>query len=109
MYAPGNATTYTNFISTLGGNAIVAFQSTSVGNVDEIEVYVGGIRVQTGYTIINTNPVTVTFDTAPPAGVDVTILVQRGSTWYAPGTDTASNGNPLQDTETVTARFLRGL
>jgi hypothetical protein len=81
MYAPGNATTYTNFISTLGGNAIVAFQSTSVGNVDEIEVYVGGIRVQTGYTIINTNPVTVTFDTAPPAGVDVTILVRRAHTW----------------------------
>jgi len=109
MYAPGNATTYTNFISTLGGNAIVAFQSTSVSNVDEIEVYVGGIQVQTGYTVINTNPVTVMFDVPPPAGVDVTLLVRRGVTWYAPGVGTASNGVPLQETNTPAARFLRGL
>ena len=74
-----------------------------------VQVYVGGFRVQTGYTLTSANPATVTFTTAPPSGVDVTILVQRGVTWYAPGASTASNGNPLQITETVPARFLRGL
>ena len=76
-----------------------------------VEVYVGGIRIQTGYTITQNNPVVVVFDTAPAAGVDVTILVRRGVNWYQPGVDpeTASNGEPLQVTETVPARFLRGL
>jgi hypothetical protein len=99
-----------------------------------VEVYVGGTRVQTGYTIIqttagfdttnyasypfdlnaydqnNTPIVVVLFDTAPPDGVDVTILVRRGVTWYQPGVDplTPSNGEPLQVTETVPARFFRG-
>jgi len=75
-----------------------------------VEVYVGGIRVQTGYTITQNLPVTVVFDTAPVAGVDVTILVRRGVTWYQQGVDpeTPSNGEPLQVTETVPARFFRG-
>ena len=75
----------------------------------ELQVYVGGFRVQTGYTLTSSDPATVTFTTAPADGVDVTILVQRGVTWYAPGASTASNGNPLQITDTVPARFLRGL
>jgi hypothetical protein len=74
-----------------------------------LQVYVGGFRVQTGYTLTSSNPATVTFTTAPADGVDVTLLVQRGATWYAPGASTASNGNPLQITDTVPARFLRGL
>jgi hypothetical protein len=75
-----------------------------------VEVYVGGIRIQTDYTITQNQPVTVVFDTAPPDGVDVTILVRRGVTWYQPGVDpeTPSNGEPLQVTETVPARFFRG-
>ena len=75
-----------------------------------VEVYVGGIRIQTGYTITQNQPVTVVFDTAPVAGVDVTILVRRGVTWYQPGVspETPSNGEPLQVTETVPARFFRG-
>jgi hypothetical protein len=75
-----------------------------------VEVYVGGIRVQTGYTITQNQPVIVVFDTAPPSGVDITILVRRGVTWYQPGTNplTPSNGEPLQVTETVPARFFRG-
>jgi hypothetical protein len=74
------------------------------------EVYVGGIRVQTGYTITQVSPVVVVFDTAPPDGVDVTILVRRGVTWYQQGVDplTPSNGEPLQVTETVPAQFFRG-
>jgi hypothetical protein len=100
-----------------------------------VEVYVGGLRVQTGYTIIQTTTgfdtngyasypfdlnaynqnnipvVVVLFDIAPPAGVDVTILVRRGVDWYQPGVNplTPSNGEPLQVTETVPARFFRGL
>ena len=75
-----------------------------------VEVYVGGIRVQTGYTITQNLPVVVVFDTAPADGVDVTILVRRGVTWYQQGVDpeTPSNGEPLQVTETVPARFFRG-
>jgi hypothetical protein len=98
-----------------------------------VEVYVGGTRIQTGYTIIQTagfdvgnfdiNPfdltiynqdgtpvVVIVFDTAPPVGVEVTILVRRGVNWYQPGVDplTPSNGEPLQITETKPARFFRG-
>ena len=73
-------------------------------------MYVGGIRIQTGYTITQNQPVIVVFDTAPAAGVDVTILVRRGVGWYQLGVDpeTPSNGEPLQVTETVPARFFRG-
>ena len=81
-----------------------------LGNpADEVEVYVGGIRVLEGVAIVSVTPVQVVFVTAPPAGVDVTILVRRSANWYAPGVGTASNGEPLQVTETVPARFLRGL
>jgi hypothetical protein len=76
---------------------------------EAVEVYVGGIRVTTGYAIVLDNPVIVEFDVAPPDGVEVTILVRRGVTWYAPGAGTPSNGVALQDTNTQAARFLRGL
>jgi hypothetical protein len=69
-----------------------------------VEVYVGGERVQTGYTITNPNPVTVLFDTAPPEGVEVAILVRRGHTWY----NLATPNLPLSQTDTPCARFLRG-
>jgi hypothetical protein len=75
---------------------------------EAVEVYIGGIRQYGGYTITDENPVTVEFDTAPPEGVEVTILVRRGVTWYAPGINTPSNGVALQDTATQAARFLRG-
>jgi hypothetical protein len=76
---------------------------------DAVEVYVGGTRVLEGYSITANNPVTVLFDENPPEGVEVTILIRRGVTWYAPGPGTASNGVALQDTNTQAARFLRGL
>ena len=91
----------------------------SAVEVDAIEVYVGGIRQ---YATSNTSadsmyrwfvtdfdPLAVEFDIAPPAGVEVTILVRQGVTWYAPGDGTASDGIALQDTQTQAARFLRGL
>jgi hypothetical protein len=75
---------------------------------DSVEVYVGGTLVTTGYTVTADNPCEVTFVTAPPAGVEVTILVRRGVTWYEPGPGTPSNGQALQITNTQAARFLRG-
>jgi hypothetical protein len=97
-------------------------------SAQSIEVYVGGIR-QYAYNqtqaeseyrwVINTySPVSIEFVedsvvepplTAPAAGLEVTILVRRGQSWYQPGVDTASNGQPLQETNTLAARFLRGL
>jgi len=119
---------YQNYIvsdSTLGDGSTTEFTAVNINTefedstiIDEtVEVYVGGIRVYqsndssitNGYTFIANNPVTISFDIAPPSGVEVTILVRRGVTWYAPGATTASNGDPLQITNTPAARFLRGL
>jgi hypothetical protein len=98
----------------------VDFGDSSTIFVEALEVYVGGIRqyssietaAESQYPWIVTDfaPVAIEFvDALPPEGVEVTILVRRGVTWYAPGVDTPSNGVALQDTETVPARFLRGL
>ena len=101
--ADGSTITYTAVDINLG----TAEDST---NLEEaVEVYVGGTLVTSGYTIDSDNPVSITFTTAPASGSEVTILVRRGVTWYAPGLDTPSNGVALQDTNTQAARFLRGL
>lgn len=80
-----------------------------VAPTSAVQVYVGGTLQTSGYTVTETNPVTVEFDTAPPEGVDVTILVKRSESWYQPGVLTASDGVALQQTNTPPARFLRGL
>jgi hypothetical protein len=69
-----------------------------------IEVYVGGSKVTQGYTIPSYDPVVVVFDIAPPAGVEVTIQVYRGKSWYLPNSDM-----PLQEQPTLAARFIRGV
>ena len=71
---------------------------------EAVQVFVGGIRVQTGYTLTNPGPVTVAFDTAPANGVEVAITVRRGHDWY----NTATPNLPLSQTDTPCARFLRG-
>ena len=73
-----------------------------------VQVFVGGILQTTDYTVTAENTVVVTFTSAPIAGAEVTIAVRRGVSWYQPGVDTASNGVPLQETNTVAARFLQG-
>jgi hypothetical protein len=83
-------------------------QHDSTSLADAVEVYVGGTRLLTGFEVVGEDPVTVEFDTAPPLGVEVAILVRQGVTWYAPGPGTASNGVALQDTNTPAARFLCG-
>jgi hypothetical protein len=105
---------YQNYIvsdTTLANGSTTVFTAADIITTDNdaVEVYVGGIRVESGYTVTASSPVTITFTIAPLDGVDVTILVRRGVTWYAPGAGTPSNGNPLQETETIAARFLRGL
>jgi hypothetical protein len=93
-----------------------------------IEVYVGGTRQyaysdttatsQYRWFVTDFDPLAVDFvvdDTvypplfAPVPNVEVTILVRQGVTWYQAGVTTPSDGIALQDTNTVAARFLRGL
>ena len=100
----------------------------STVETDAIEVYVGGERQYAysdttatskyRYFVTDYDPLAVEFVvddvvspplTAPAAGVEVTILVRQGVTWYAQGNGTASDGIALQDQETQAARFLRGL
>jgi hypothetical protein len=85
--------------------------STDINLTLPVRVYVGGIE-QTDivdYTVTSLDTVSVTFVEPVPAGQEVTILVRRGVTWYAPGINTPSNGVALQDTDTQAARFFRGL
>jgi hypothetical protein len=85
--------------------------------VESIEVYVGGTRQynvnqtdaesQYRYFVTDFGPLAIEFDgLAPAAGSEVTILQRRGVTWYTPGVGTPSDGIPLQETNTVAARFL---
>ena len=74
-----------------------------------IEVYVGGIRQTSGYTVTSKTPATITFIDPPPANVAVTIAVRQGVSWYEPGLYSANDGVPLQETNTPAARFLRGV
>jgi hypothetical protein len=80
-------------------------QEPSATRNESVEVYLGGTRIlESEYSITNDNPVTVVFDTAPPVGVEVAILVKRAHTWY----NLATPDLPLTETDTVCARFLQG-
>jgi hypothetical protein len=74
---------------------------------ESIEVYVGGTRMLSGYTVIGLDPVTVEFDEPPFVGTQVTILIRRGVWWYDVST-LEQRQLSLQETNTVAARFLRG-
>ena len=91
----------------IADNIDLLLEDSTIRN-ESVEVYVGGIQVSSGYVVTADNPCEITFVEAPLEGVDVTILVRRGVTWYAPGAGTPSDGVPLQDTNTIAARFLRG-
>jgi hypothetical protein len=123
--------------TSMGDGSTTVFYAPSI-NVDDfvdssseapaIEVYVAGIRQyaysdttatsQYRWFVTDFDPLAVDFvvdDTAyppllpPVANVEVTILVRHGVTWYQRGATTPSDGVALQDTETIAARFLRGL
>jgi hypothetical protein len=89
--------------------SIVITDLDSTELTEAVEVYVGGILQTSGYVITGSDPVTVVFATAPDSGYQVSIRVRRGESWYQPGVNTASDGVPLQETETQAARFIRGL
>lgn len=77
--------------------------------IDEaVEVYVGGIYQQSGYTVTSSTPVSIAFNTPPTLNYQVTIVVKRGLSWYTPGPGTASDGIALQEQNTMAARFIRG-
>ena len=79
-------------------------------DIDALRVTVGGIVVPIeDYNLINEMPLTIEIIKRPPAGVEVSIAVMRGVTWYQRGVNTPSDGVPLQETNTEAARFLRGL
>ncbi len=110
---------YQNYIvneNFLGDGTTTVFEteSISVSGLDSteileaVEVRIGGTLQSSGYSIINSNPVTVEFDQAPESGYQVSISLLRGKSWYQLGAGTASDGVPLQDTDTYAARFLRG-
>lgn len=113
---PAEFQNYIDSNSFLANGVTTAFEATNIVFddtdstilVEAIEVWVGGTRVTSGFTVTGAVPVSIEFDTAPPAGVDVTILVRRGVNWYHPGVNTPSDGIALQDTNTQAARFLRG-
>ena len=117
-YIVSNLENNTTDYPVLGDGSTTTFvaEFINVSNLDDsttmeeaVEVYVGGILQVGGYTITDPGPMcTIEFDAPPPSGVQVTILVRRGVTWYAPGVNTPSNGVALQDTNTLAARFLRG-
>jgi hypothetical protein len=100
-------------------------------DIKAIEVYVGGTRqypatanqfgdiipCQYPWNVGQFDPLSIVFVVdgsavpelvPPPAGVEVTILIRQGKSWYQLGNGTASDGVALQDTNTVAARFLRG-
>jgi hypothetical protein len=94
----------------------------SSNQADSVEVYVGGVRqypvnddssidLQSEYpwSLLGTDPVTVDFEELIPPEIEITILVRQALTWYQQGIGTASDGRPLQETDTLAARFLRGL
>jgi hypothetical protein len=100
---------------------IADFGDSSTVYVESIEVYVGGIRQynysntaadsQYRYIVSLFDPLAIEFIvdgtySAPAAGSEVTILQRRGVTWYQQGTNSASNGVALQETDTQAARFL---
>jgi hypothetical protein len=89
----------------------VVFTATGVGSGTGVA---GDSLASNYYQETDYNPLAIQFLTAndlpaPGAGVEVVILQRRGVTWYAPGTSTPSNGQPLQLTDTNAARFLRGI
>lgn len=97
-----------NFLGTGTTTVFTANDITLTGSDQAVLIYVGGILQQGGYLVTALDPVTVQFFQAPDQGYQVSIRVRQGVTWYQAGASTASNGEPLQVTNTPSARFLRG-
>jgi hypothetical protein len=90
-------------------NGISNILSTDIDLGRPVVVQVGGSTLDTDqYTVTSIAPVSVTLDIAPDSDIEIDISVIRGVSWYQPGIGTASDGIPLQETDTQAARFIRG-
>ena len=99
----------------------------TIDQINSVEVYVGGTRQynvnepgnsQYRWLATGVDPVTIEFEvdlaavpplTAPEDGVEIAVVVRQARVWYQQGDGTASDGIALQETNTLAARFLRGL
>jgi hypothetical protein len=96
-------------IKFVASNINLNYYADSSGFIEQaLQVYIGGILQSDNYFISYYEPIAVEFDQAPPDGQEVVIAVVQGLSWYQPGTNTASNGLALQETDTDAARFFRG-
>ena len=87
------------------GSSLFIAADVDVTDIPEaLLVFVGGIRVTTGYTITSEFPATVEFNVAPPDGVNVTLAVRQAQSWYSP----ADPGVALEYQTTVAALFFQG-
>jgi len=68
-----------------------------------VQVFVGGILQFGNYSVVNEDPVVIQFNTAPKAGSEILVLVNRGISWYTPAENTY-----LQLDESASARFFKG-
>lgn len=116
--APADVQDYVLKKTTLADGSTTAFVADNINILgpdgstvldDALLVYVGGVRVTSGYTVTSGDPAEVVFSEAPADGVNVTLAVRKGVTWYAPGSGTASNGVALQYQTTEAAQFFQGL
>jgi hypothetical protein len=113
-------------LGTTDWNSVAGTTSVTYAVNDQVTVLVAGTGTGTAvyrgseylWTCTDVNNVTIEFvvndQVAPPLAApandsEVTILVRRGKSWYQPGENTASDGIALQETNTLAARFLRGL
>jgi hypothetical protein len=82
---------------------------TDISVTKPVRVKVGGTLLQdTAYTVSSVNPITITLVDAPPLGVEVQVFIVQARVFYAQGVDTASDGQPLQEQQTLAAWFIEG-
>ena len=101
---------------------------TTHGRCDELEVFVGGrrlnkdsvtiyeesnaasspeadIQVEAEFSVSGLTPY-IRLTDAVPAGIRITVIKRTGRTWYEPGATTASKGLTMLDNDTVIIKFL---
>jgi len=82
---------------------------TDISVTKPVRVKVGGTLLQdTAYTVSSVNPITITLVDAPPLGVEIQVFIVQARVFYAQGIDTASDGQPLQEQQTLAAWFIEG-
>jgi hypothetical protein len=82
---------------------------TDISVTKPVQVKVGGRKLlDTEYTVTSVNPISITLVEAPPAGVEIEVFIVQARVFYAQGVGTASNGQPLQEQQTLAAWFIEG-